>query len=92
MVTHSDPLRLRLHELIDTLNEGQLPKAAQALEIIHRHSEPQAGSQRGAELPHTSMIQQNGLLVHLGKAPQGLDWEHLMDEEREDRIREIGSL
>ena len=42
--------------------------------------------------PHTSLVQQNGLLVHLGKAPQGFDWDRVLDEQREERIREISGV
>ncbi len=40
----------------------------------------------------TTLIQENGLLVHLGKAPQSFDWDHMVDEQREERIREISGL
>ena len=42
--------------------------------------------------PHTPLIQQNGLLVHLGKAPQDFDWDRILDEQREERTREISGL
>jgi AbrB family looped-hinge helix DNA binding protein len=32
-----------------------------------------------------SMVRKNGLLVHLGKAPRGLDWDRLIQSSREDR-------
>ena len=39
-----------------------------------------------------SMIQKNGLWVHLGKLPKGLDWETLVDEVRDERIKELSGL
>ena len=39
-----------------------------------------------------SMIQKNGLWIHLGKLPKGLDWETLVDEVRDERIKELSGL
>jgi hypothetical protein len=39
-----------------------------------------------------SMIQKNGIWVHLGKLPKGFDWETLVDEVRDDRIKELSGL
>ena len=40
----------------------------------------------------TPLVQQNGLLVHLGKASPGFDWYLMVDEQREERIREVSRL
>ena len=34
-----------------------------------------------------SMVKKNGHWVHQGKLPEGYDWESLIDNEREDRIK-----
>jgi AbrB family looped-hinge helix DNA binding protein len=39
-----------------------------------------------------SMVQENGIWVHLGKLPKGFDWETLVDEVRDDRIKELSGL
>jgi AbrB family looped-hinge helix DNA binding protein len=39
-----------------------------------------------------SMVKKNGLWVHLGKLPKGLDWETLVDEVRDERIKELSGL
>lgn len=36
-----------------------------------------------------SLVQENGLLVHTGKAPCGFDWDRIVDAEREERFREV---
>lgn len=30
--------------------------------------------------------------VHLGKLPQGFDWDKLLEEDRDERIKEIAGL
>lgn len=39
-----------------------------------------------------SMVQKNGIWVHLGKLPKGLDWETLVDDARDDRIKDLSGL
>lgn len=39
-----------------------------------------------------SMVQKNGVWVHLGKLPRSLDWSRLWDDERDERIKEIAGL
>jgi AbrB family looped-hinge helix DNA binding protein len=39
-----------------------------------------------------SMVQKNGIWVHLGKLPKGFDWETLVDDARDDRIKELSGL
>ena len=39
--------------------------------------------------PQPSLIEVNGLLAHTGKLPAGYDWDSLVTEDREDRIREL---
>ena len=36
-----------------------------------------------------SMTRKNGFWVHRGRLPKGVDWESLVDESREDRIRDL---
>ncbi len=39
-----------------------------------------------------SMIKVNGHWVHLGKLPEGFDWDNLIDDMREERIKELLGL
>ena len=39
-----------------------------------------------------SMVKKNGNWVHLGKLPEGYDWENLIDNERNDRIKDLSGL
>jgi AbrB family looped-hinge helix DNA binding protein len=39
--------------------------------------------------PEPSLIEIDGLLAHTGKLHAGYDWESLVAEDREDRIREL---
>ena len=39
--------------------------------------------------PQPSMIRVDGLWVHRGKAEPGADWDHVLDEVREERIQSI---
>jgi AbrB family looped-hinge helix DNA binding protein len=36
-----------------------------------------------------SLIMRDGLLVHRGKLPKGFDWNRMIDEDREDRMRKL---
>jgi AbrB family looped-hinge helix DNA binding protein len=36
-----------------------------------------------------SLEQQGGLLVHLGRLPEGYDWNKLVDADREERLRSV---
>lgn len=36
-----------------------------------------------------SMVKRDGLWVHLGKAPENFDWENMIENDREERIKEI---
>lgn len=36
-----------------------------------------------------SMAQENGVWVHLGKVPQGFDWSRILDDARDERIRDV---
>lgn len=38
-----------------------------------------------------SIINRNGLLVHRGKLPKGFDWNRLIDDDREDRMRKLAA-
>jgi AbrB family looped-hinge helix DNA binding protein len=39
-----------------------------------------------------SMVKRNGNWVHLGKLPEGYDWDSLIDDERNDRIKDLLGL
>jgi AbrB family looped-hinge helix DNA binding protein len=39
-----------------------------------------------------SLVQQQGVWVHLGKAPQGFDWNRILDDARGERIKDVASL
>jgi AbrB family looped-hinge helix DNA binding protein len=39
-----------------------------------------------------SMVLRNGFWVHLGKLPKGVRWDTLIDEEREERIKDLSGL
>jgi AbrB family looped-hinge helix DNA binding protein len=39
-----------------------------------------------------SMVLRNGFWVHLGKLSKTVRWETLVDEEREERIRDLSGL
>jgi AbrB family looped-hinge helix DNA binding protein len=39
-----------------------------------------------------SMVQKNGVWVHLGKLPKGFDWDTLVDDVREERIKDLSGL
>ncbi len=36
-----------------------------------------------------SLVERDGLLVHLGRLPAGFDWNRTVEEMREERIREV---
>jgi len=39
-----------------------------------------------------SMAQEKGIWVHLGKIPEGLDWDELVDALREERLKDATGL
>lgn len=39
-----------------------------------------------------SMVLEKGIWVHLGQLPRGLDWDKLIDEAREERIKHLAGL
>jgi AbrB family looped-hinge helix DNA binding protein len=39
-----------------------------------------------------SMVQKNGIWVHLGKLAKGFDWDTLIDDVRDDRIKDLSGL
>lgn len=84
--------RHHLHELIDQLSDQQLRQAEQALESIRQDRERRSEAHRNPESVNTPLVQENGLLVHLGKAPQGFDWDRLVEDQREERLREVSGL
>ena len=36
-----------------------------------------------------SLIEENGFLVHCGEAPPGFDWSRAVDDDREERAKDI---
>jgi len=40
---------------------------------------------------HTNeaMVREGGLLVHTGEAEPGIDWDRLVDDDREERIQDL---
>ena len=39
-----------------------------------------------------SMLQKNGIWVHLGRASRGFDWSRAVDDAREERIKDASGL
>jgi AbrB family looped-hinge helix DNA binding protein len=39
-----------------------------------------------------SLVEQNGILVHIGKPIRDFDWQRILDDEREARIRDIAGF
>jgi AbrB family looped-hinge helix DNA binding protein len=39
-----------------------------------------------------SLIEKDGILLHLGVPPTSFDWHRIVDVEREDRLRDIAGL
>jgi AbrB family looped-hinge helix DNA binding protein len=39
-----------------------------------------------------ALVYEDGLLVHTGKLPPGMDWDRLIEEDREDRIRKLAGF
>lgn len=39
-----------------------------------------------------SMIQKDGAWVHLGKLPNGYDWGRIIDDDRDERLKDIVGL
>lgn len=39
-----------------------------------------------------SMIKVNGRWVHLGKMPKGFDWDNLIEDMRDERIKDLSGL
>ncbi|MCC6262433.1 MAG: AbrB/MazE/SpoVT family DNA-binding domain-containing protein [Bryobacterales bacterium] len=38
----------------------------------------------------SSLVTRDGLLLHRGTLPKGVDWNRLVEEDRADRIRNLG--
>ena len=39
-----------------------------------------------------SLVEKDGLLVHCGEAPRGFDWSRLVDDYREERVKDLSGL
>jgi AbrB family looped-hinge helix DNA binding protein len=71
------PIRDRFH----------LPAGAE-LELEHR---PEGLSLKPVERG-PSMVLEKGMWVHLGQLPRELDWDKLIDDAREERIKDLAGL
>jgi AbrB family looped-hinge helix DNA binding protein len=40
----------------------------------------------------SSMVQEKGIWVHLGKAPRGFDWDSVVDIVREERTKDASGI
>lgn len=39
-----------------------------------------------------SLVEKDGILVHMGEAPPDFDWNRAVEEHREERIRDLAGL
>ena len=39
-----------------------------------------------------SMVQEEGIWVHLGKVPRGFDWDSIVEEIRDERIKDSSGI
>jgi hypothetical protein len=39
-----------------------------------------------------STVQKDGIWVHRGKVPRGFDWSRIVDDDREERIKDVSGL
>lgn len=39
-----------------------------------------------------SMVQKDGVWVHLGKLPRGFDWTRIVDDDRDERVKDLAGL
>lgn len=46
---------------------------------------------RPVERP-ASLVEKDGILVHMGEAPPGFDWNRAVEEHREERIKDLAGL
>jgi len=40
----------------------------------------------------SSMVQENGIWVHLGKVPRGFDWGNVVESVRDERIKDASGI
>lgn len=59
--------------------------------VLELEERPEGFVLRPAE-QSPSMVRRNGRWVHLGKAPRGFRWSTLVDDMRDERIKEILGL
>jgi AbrB family looped-hinge helix DNA binding protein len=71
------PMRERFH-----LREGS------ELEIEER---PDGLTLRPVE-QRSSMVQEEGIWVHLGKVPRGFDWDSVVESIRDERIKDASGI
>jgi AbrB family looped-hinge helix DNA binding protein len=63
-------------------------RAGAEMELEHR---PEGLSLKPVERG-PSMVQEKGIWVHLGQLPRGIDWDKLIDEAREERVKDLAGL
>jgi AbrB family looped-hinge helix DNA binding protein len=39
-----------------------------------------------------SLVEEDGILVHMGEPPANYDWNRVLEDERDERLREIAGL
>ena len=82
---------------IDKAGRIVLPKPVRERFHLHEGSElyveehPDGLTLRPVE-QRSSMEQENGVWVHLGKAPRGFDWDSVVNAVREEQIKNTSGL
>ena len=84
----------QLHRLLGFRSRSELDGFLKQRQVWLDYAEEDGehGDQSQVEVPAASLLQENGLLVHLGKAPPGFHWNRLVEEQREERIRKVSGL
>lgn len=55
---------------------------------IHEHAD---GVLLRVPVPHPTMVHVDGLWVHQGTAQANANWEHVLEDVRDERLRAVGS-
>ena len=71
------PVRDRMH--LDPGTDIEMEETAEGLLLRKISQKP-------------SLVEQHGILVHLGKPPKNFDWQGILEDEREERTRDIAGL
>jgi hypothetical protein len=62
---------------------------------VKRNIDKQQRPESTTSLPvkqRSPMVRKKGIWVHLGKTPQGFDWDSALDTFRDERIKEVVSM